>query len=40
VAERAGFEMMLEQVMLRNGLTPAVSEKAGLKGLTGARGGR
>ncbi len=39
-AERAGFEMMLEQAMLRNGLTPAVSEKAGLKELTGAGGGR
>lgn len=38
--ERVGFEMMLEQVMLRHGLTPTVSEKAGLKGLTGARKGR
>jgi hypothetical protein len=34
VAERTGFEMMLEQVMLRNGLLPTMSEKAGLKGLT------
>jgi hypothetical protein len=33
-AERTGFEMMLEQVMLRHGLLPAISEKAGLKGLT------
>lgn len=39
-AERAGFERMLEQAMLRHGLTPMVSEKAGLKSLTGARGGR
>jgi hypothetical protein len=38
VAERAGFEMMLEQVMLRHGLLPALSEKAGLKGLIGSRG--
>ncbi len=39
-AERAGFEAMLEQALLRHGMMPAVSEKAGLKALTGSRRGR
>ncbi len=39
-AERAGFEAMLEQALLRHGMLPAVSEKAGLKALIGGRRGR
>jgi hypothetical protein len=37
-AERGQFEEMLGQFMLRNGLTPATSFKAGMKGLTAGRG--
>ena len=38
--ERGQFEEMLGQFMLRNGLTPATSFKAGMKGLTAGRGRR
>ena len=37
-AERSQFEEMLGQFMLRNGLTPATSFKAGMKELTAGKG--